>query len=246
MQGYIGDFAEDSTVYLYYGTYDGGTGASIVQSGFAAADVKIYKDGGLTQMASADGVTIDDAFDAIVGIHKVEIDTSNDTGHAGFWVAQADYVVIIDVITIDAQSVSFVLGSFSIENRVTDLVRIQGGVVPVPTTTGVPDVNVERIDDDRDAAIQIRHNLDTTLRFVVHNAFTPTTTQVQPDAVFFGDTAGTLEETDNHYKDKTIIGLTGANKDIAKLITGYDGTNKRFTFYAMPEAFANDDQFIVI
>ncbi len=139
----------------------------------------------------------------------------------------------------------------SIQGTVTGMIvlpqtiQLVNGVV-VAGTDGIPSVNTTYVDGDLDAAKQLRDNLDTTERFVVDNTFTPTTTQVQPDAVFFGDTAGTLEATDNHYNDKTIVGLTGVNQGISKLITGYDGTNKRFTFDAMPAAFGNNDEFIVI
>ena len=114
------------------------------------------------------------------------------------------------------------------------------------TVANVVDANALRIDGDVDAAKQLRDNLDTTERFIVHNGFTPTTTQCQPDAVFFGDTAGTLEATDDHYNGRIMLFLTGVLQGQATDITDYDGTNKRFTYTALTEAPGNNDEFVVI
>jgi hypothetical protein len=121
---HYGDIHEDETIYMVWGSYDGGTGASITQTGLIAGDVKIFKDGGVAEKASTDGITVSNDFDTRTGLHLISIDTSNDTGAAGFWVAQAEYQVAIDAVTIDGQTVRFWVGSFSIENRPADLTRI--------------------------------------------------------------------------------------------------------------------------
>lgn len=138
---YVGDFAEDQIVHLYFDTFDT-AGASEGSPGFVLADVEIYKNGSSVERATTDGITVATNFDGLSGIHRLTVDTGNNTGDAGFWVAQADYLVIVDSLSIDSQTVRFIAGSFSIENRVTDLVRIQGGTVPTPNTTGIPDVNL--------------------------------------------------------------------------------------------------------
>ena len=166
--------------------------------------------------------------------------------------AEADVLIGCPVILHDVASrVQFALGVVSdyiVTTKEVFLAATPVGFTPVATdnVSFFMPANLHTINNDRDAAIQLRHNLDTVERFIAHDGFTPTTTQVQPDAVFFGDTAGTLEATDDHYNDKTIVGLTGVNKGQAKLITDYDGTNKRFTFNAMTAAFAANDEFIVI
>lgn len=301
----LGIVKPGSTLRILFGSYDGGTGASIVASAFVVADIKVFKDGNTTERASTSGFTATVTFSAETGIHLVGIDLADNTT-AGFFVAGSEYIVAIGPITIDAQTVNFPIARFIIgypgailDTGITSLtsatqfildngpseadvligcpvilhdvasrVQFALGVVsdyivttkevflaatPVGFTPVATDnvsffmpANVHSLRGNLDASIQLRDNLDTTERFIVHDAFTPTTTQTQPDAVFFGATAGTLEATDNHYNDRTIIGLTGVNKGQAKLITDYDGTNKRFTHDAFTAPFAANDEFIVI
>lgn len=118
MAVYYGDFAEDATVYIPITTSDSNGGAVAPSSAFEAADVVIYKNGSATEKTSTNGLTMTSPFDAVTGLHMLEIDTSNDTGDAGFWVAGADYHVILTPDeTVDGQSVVHTVGTFSIENR---------------------------------------------------------------------------------------------------------------------------------
>jgi hypothetical protein len=137
---YKGDFAEDAVVTIFFDTFDK-DGASVSPSGFTVSDIEVFKDDDLSQRATTDGITIDEDHDGSIGIHMIRLDTNNNTGDAGFWVAQADYLVVVNAITIDTETVRFIAGTFSIENRVTDVKRIRGDVVPQPAITGVPDVN---------------------------------------------------------------------------------------------------------
>jgi hypothetical protein len=71
-------------------------------------------------------------FDTITGLHLLAIDTSNDTGDAGFWTIAADYsVVLIPDETVDSQTVVAVIATFSIENRFAeaDLCKILGSAL---------------------------------------------------------------------------------------------------------------------
>lgn len=138
---YMGDYPEDAVVLIFFDTFDK-DGASVSPSTFVVGDIEIFKNDSLTQKTSTNGITIDEDHDGSIGIHMIRLDTANDTGDGGFWVAQADYLVVVNAITIDTETVRFVAGTFSIENRVTDVRRIQGGTVPTPAVTGVPDVNV--------------------------------------------------------------------------------------------------------
>ncbi len=137
---YKGDFEEDSVVFIFFDTFDK-DGASVSPSTFTVSDIEVFKDDDLTQRITTDGITIDEDHDGSVGIHMIRLDTNNNTGDAGFWVAQADYLVVVNAITIDTETVRFIAGTFSIENRVTDIKRIRGDVVPQPAVTGVPDTN---------------------------------------------------------------------------------------------------------
>ena len=115
---YIGDFAEDSTVRIALTTNDGSGGAVAPSSAFEVADFRVYKNGSATQKTSDNGMTITSPFDSVVGLHVLEIDTSNDTGDSGFWTTGADYwVIAVPDETVDSQTVVQVVASFSIQNR---------------------------------------------------------------------------------------------------------------------------------
>jgi hypothetical protein len=141
---YLGDFAEDSTVYLYFTTSTGSGGVVAPSSAFEAADAIIYKNGSATQKTSANGVTMTSPFDSVVGLHLLAIDTSNDTGDSGFWVAGADYTVVLTPDeTVDGETVVSVSAQFSIENRGSLAFRravngmVRGTVGAASTTTSV-------------------------------------------------------------------------------------------------------------
>ena len=136
----LGDFLADSTVYIYWDTFDS-SNASVTQSGLAVTDIEIYKNGSKTQRSSDAGYTLLDTdgidFDGITGCHGVSIDLGDDTD-SGFFARGNDYMVIVSSVTVDGQTVNFCAGMFSIENRagrngvgdyaVTLTIRTTGGV----------------------------------------------------------------------------------------------------------------------
>jgi hypothetical protein len=89
-------------------------------TGLAVTDIEIYKNGSTTQRASDAGYTLLDTdgidFDGVTGIHGISVNTSDDTT-GGFFVAGADYWVVISSITLDAATINFAAAVFSIENR---------------------------------------------------------------------------------------------------------------------------------
>jgi len=113
---YLGDFPEDFTTVTCMFTTHLATGAPVApSSGFEAADVIIYKNGSGTQKTSTNGVTMTSPFDSITGLHCVVIDTSNDTGDGGFWVAGAQYTLVLSPDeTVDGLTVAKVIGTFGI------------------------------------------------------------------------------------------------------------------------------------
>ncbi len=115
---YLGDFKEDSTVYVIFNTNDG-DGASTTITNLATTDIHIHKDGSVTQKTADDGITLSINFDSVTGNHLIAIDTSDDTNDVGFWVAGADYQVRIEGVTVNGQTINVWIGSFSIENRYT-------------------------------------------------------------------------------------------------------------------------------
>lgn len=114
---WIGDFTEDHATVTCMFTTHASTGAPVApNSAFEAADVIIYKNGSATQKATTNGVTMTSPFDSIVGLHCVVIDTSNDTGDGGFWVAGAVYTLVLSPDeTVDSVAVAKVIGQFGIE-----------------------------------------------------------------------------------------------------------------------------------
>jgi hypothetical protein len=106
-----------TTLYFPFDSFALATGASITMTTLATSDILVYKDGGVTQRASASGYTLLDTdgidFDAVTGIHGFSISLADDTT-AGFWAAGSKYFVAVQTITIDSASVSFVAGAFEI------------------------------------------------------------------------------------------------------------------------------------
>jgi len=116
---YLGDFAEDETVYLMFNTFTSDDpSASSTITNFINTDVHIHKDDGLAQRNNAAGITVSIDFDGITGSHMIKIDTSDDTV-GGFWVTGSDYFVRIEGTTVDGATINAVVGHFSIENRYT-------------------------------------------------------------------------------------------------------------------------------
>lgn len=103
------DHIVDDTWYLYFLTLDS-SGGSVTITGLAKSDIKIFKDGNITQRASENGYTLLDTdgmdFDGMVGIHGISVDSS-DNSIDSFYAAGSHYLVAIDAITADGQTVRF-------------------------------------------------------------------------------------------------------------------------------------------
>jgi len=98
------------TIYFPFDTYAGSTGASVTISGLAVTDIEVYKNGSMTQRASDNGYTLLDTdgidLDGATGFHGFKIDTS-DNSDAGFWADGSTYIVLVNAITVDGQTVLF-------------------------------------------------------------------------------------------------------------------------------------------
>ena len=144
---YLGNFAEDSTVYIMFNTFSSNDpSASCTITNFVNTDVHIHKDDGLAQRNNAAGITVSVDFDGITGSHMIKIDT-NDNTVADFWVTGKDYFVRIEGTTIDGGTVNAVVGRFSIENRFNevDVVKWLGQACAAVTVNGVPEVDLTHI-----------------------------------------------------------------------------------------------------
>lgn len=113
----LGFVKPGKTIFIPFASFAGSTGASITLTGLAVGDIKVYKDGSMTERASTSGYTLLDTdgidLDGITGIHGLSIDLADNTT-AGFWAAGSRYFVVIASVTIDSQTVNFVAASFVI------------------------------------------------------------------------------------------------------------------------------------
>lgn len=114
---YNGDYLPGSNVFIWFNSFTSNDpSASVTMTNFINTDVHIYKDDSLTQRQNAAGVAVDVDVDTYAGVHKITIDTADNTV-ADFFEAGHDYAVVIEGTTIDAGTVNACVGTFSIANR---------------------------------------------------------------------------------------------------------------------------------
>lgn len=113
---YLGDFPVGGRVSDLWNT-QAADGASITRS--TDGSLRVYKANATigtwqTQRSSSAGITEQEDFDSMTGVHAYTIDLSDDTD-AGFYAAGGEYQVVYQGMTIDGMSVNAVIASFSIE-----------------------------------------------------------------------------------------------------------------------------------
>lgn len=151
----LGSVPASTTIYLFWTSHDGATGANEALTGLAATDIEIYKNGGTTQRASDAGYTLLDTdgidFDGMTGVNGVSIDLSDNTD-SGFYAVGSSYDVFINAVTIDAQTVIIHLASFRIvaAEAITGKPKVDvdgwlGTAAATPTTAGVPEVDLTHV-----------------------------------------------------------------------------------------------------
>jgi hypothetical protein len=115
----LGYVLPGKTLNIPFATYDSNDpSASVTTTGLAATDIEIYKDGSLTQRAltqraSDTGYAVDIDFDALTGLHTIQVDLSSNAT-AGFFAAGSEYLVAVSSITVDAATVSLWAARFTI------------------------------------------------------------------------------------------------------------------------------------
>lgn len=162
MVPYIGNFAEDATVYCVFNTFTSDDpSASCTITDFINTDVHIHKDNDTTQRNNAAGITVSTNFDGITGSHMIVIDTSDDTV-AGFWVTGHDYFVRIEGTTIDGATVNAFVSHFAIENRFNevDVVKWLGQACHAVSENGVPKVDLDQIGGSTQSATDLKDFAD--------------------------------------------------------------------------------------
>lgn len=161
MVSYFGDFPEDATVYIPFNTFSSDDpSASVTITNLADADIKVHKDGGLTQIAT-DGATVAIDYDSITGNHLITIDTS---AHADYSTG-SEYQVRIEGTTVDGATINAFVGCFSIERSGGVLALIKAGnlsanVVQIDGDTGPAD-NLGRIAGDTGTGSYLYKEVDT-------------------------------------------------------------------------------------
>ncbi len=112
----LGNFTLDSTIPIPFTTNDGNGGAIGPANDFEVADFVIYKESLADKKASTNGLTITTNGDTVTGLHCLTIDTSIDTGDAGFWEAGANYFVVATPDeTVDSQTVVGLIATFTLD-----------------------------------------------------------------------------------------------------------------------------------
>lgn len=173
--------------YVPFTTYDKDDGSSITMTGLAVTDIKIYKNGSVTQRASENGYTLLDTdgtdFDGITGLHGFSIDLA-DNSDAGFYAVGSWYFVAVSTITVDSVTVTFIACAFRITPAESsagvpkvDVSHLLGTAWLAPGTAGTPDVNTKLISGDATAADNAEAFFDGT-GYAGTNNVIPTVTLV--------------------------------------------------------------------
>ena len=210
---YLGDFAEDATVYIPFNTFSSNDPqASVTATTLIASDIKVHKDGSVTDIVT-DGATIAIDFDTITGNHLITIDTSASADYS----TGSDYLVRIEGATVDAGNINAIVGSFSIENRynpVTDMFTSAATLVDLiwdeVLTGGTHNVT-------NSAGKRIRQ-IDAA--FEVHSG----TAQAGAATTITLDTGASA--TDNIYRGDRVMIVAGTGAQEHDIITAYNGTTK--------------------
>ena len=137
---YHGDIALGATLDFQFNTFRFSTGAPFTLAG--TPTLAAYVGNSTTQITA--GLTLSVDFDGKTGAHNVRVVATGGNGYA----AGTDVTIVLEAGTVDSVSVAnAIVGSFSIENRRSNLTHILGTAVSTPATAGILDVNVKNIDN---------------------------------------------------------------------------------------------------
>lgn len=111
-----GNVPASSVLPFFFHTFNS-SGASVTISNFAVGDILVYKGTSMTQRASTSGLVLLDTdgidLDGTTGIQGFSVDLS-DNADAGFYAVGSFYTVVVGPITVNANTVNFVAGTFRI------------------------------------------------------------------------------------------------------------------------------------
>jgi hypothetical protein len=255
--------AGDTLPHLF-GSYDGGTGASITLTGLAVTDIEIYKDGGVTTRASDSGYALlgTDGIDEFgTGIHGFSINLA-DNSDAGFYAVGSWYHVVIASVTVDGQTVNFVAFAFRIVSAtrgmagtaLPDAAADAAGGLPISDAGGL---DLDALPTSNEIADQVwdevltgnSHNDPTSagkrLRqlagFVEHSgmAVTGTANTITLD--------GDASAVDNIYSGELVSIIDGTGVGQSRVIISYDGLNQIATINRVWTVIpAVDSEFVIL
>ncbi len=103
--GYVGDYREEDTVYLFWRT------ETVLST---AGTIKVYKDNNTGEVTAPTGITDTRDYDSKTGLHLVTIDLSVANS---FYTRETDYIVVLSGAVVGGKTINSVLGTFSVENR---------------------------------------------------------------------------------------------------------------------------------
>lgn len=183
----FGAVPANSVLPVFFGSYDGATGASETLSGLAITDIEIYKGVSMTQRSSDAGYVLLDTdgidIDATTGINAFSIDLGDNTD-ASFYVVGSFYTVVVSSVTVDGVTVNFVAATFRIVaaeavagKPKVDVDAWLGTAVATPTVAGVPEIDMTHIAGATTNVAALATNVDAIL------TDTGTTLQAELDAI---------------------------------------------------------------
>jgi len=105
---YLGDFSENAVLRFKFNTSDSSGASSTMATN---GTITVYKDG--DTVGKAVGVTFSKDWNGVTGVHMVTVDLSADS----YYVAGADYSVVLSGAIVDGVAINSVLKEFSVENR---------------------------------------------------------------------------------------------------------------------------------
>lgn len=141
-----------------------------------------------------------------------------DTSGDAFYVVENDYnVVMLSGIVDSISVVGETIATFSIEHRFDEM-------------------DVVKINNNQTAAENLEAIQSQAVIFGEASG-TPTTTQMDTDLI---------EATDDHYKDGSVVWLTGILAGQRKGITGYTGSSKTLIHQETTDAAASGDLFVIV
>lgn len=218
---YLGDFAEDATVYIPFNTFTSDDPqASVTIGALADTDIYVHKDGSIVDIVT-DGATVVIDFDGITGNHLLTIDTAADAAYS----TGSDYMVRIEGTTVDGGTINAIIGSFSIENRFRE-VTVTSMATDVLTAASL----------NTDAVTEIQNGLATPTNITAGTIATVTNLTNAPTN---GDLTSTMKASVNTEVDSAIV-TYGLDHLVAASVTGTDITDNSIIAMLVDDAVTAD------